>query len=44
MPTHEAADRIADGITDQVERQNAGLGTTREDPMKGRCHSLVPAG
>lgn len=42
--TQEAADRIADGITDQVERLRAPRGTAGDDPDDGPAGALVPTG
>ncbi len=42
--TQEAADRIADGITDQVERLRAPRGTDGDEPDDGPAGALVPTG
>jgi hypothetical protein len=42
--TQEAADRIADGITDQVERLRAPADPEGEDPGDGQAGALVPTG
>jgi hypothetical protein len=42
--TQEAADRIADGITDQVERHRRAPGAPDEDPDDGASGALVPTG
>lgn len=42
--TQEAADRIADGLTDQVERHRRPPGTDDDDPDDGPVGALVPTG
>jgi integrase len=42
--TQEAADRIADGLTDQVERHRRHPGTDDDDPDDGAAAALVPTG
>jgi integrase len=42
--TQEAADRIADGLTDQVERHRMRPGVDDDDPDDGAAGALVPTG
>ena len=42
--TQEAADRIADGLTAQVERHCRPKGTDGDDPDDGAAGAVVPTG